>query len=305
MGRGHGAQQLAAHKGQQFLFALGQPVKAFLHKLHRGDHGVVVAHLFAVQHPPKLRGNVQPRRKGKQRPQAGHNAFCCGLHIVGKVLAVGAGIGQQLLFIELLGIVKGLLGGKSKQTVGFPLQGGEVIEAGRLLRLFLPLHRYANGLRSRTGRLGGVGVVSTGKAVAGRLHAARRDMDNVIFLFLEIADLGLPVNQHFEGGRLHPAYGQGLVVEDGEKPGGVDPHQPIGLRPAQGRLIQAVVVGPRFQVGKALPDGGVLHAGNPKALERLVAACHLVDETENQLPLAPGVGGAHKAVHIGPLHQGT
>ncbi len=28
MGRGHGAQQLAAHKGQQFLFPLGQPVKA-------------------------------------------------------------------------------------------------------------------------------------------------------------------------------------------------------------------------------------------------------------------------------------
>ena len=130
-------------------------------------------------------------------------------------------------------------------------------------------------------------------------------MDNVIFLFLEIADLGLPVNQHFQGRCLYPAHGQGLVVEDGEKPGGVDPYQPIGLRPAQGRLIQVVIVGPRFQVGKALPDGGVLHAGNPKPLERLFAARHLVDETENKFPLAPGVSGAHKAVHVGTLHQRT
>ena len=95
------------------------------------------------------------------------------------------------------------------------------------------------------------------------------------------------------------------MVEDGEKSCGVDPHQPISLRPAQGRLIQVVVVGPRFQVGKALLDGGVLHAGNPQPLERLFAARHLVDETENQFSLPPGVGGAHKAVHVGALHQRT
>ena len=127
----------------------------------------------------------------------------------------------------------------------------------------------------------------------------------MVFLFLKAADLGLPVNQHIEGRCLDTAHGQGLVIEDGEKPGGVDTYQPIGLRPAQGRLIQVVVVGPRFQVGKALADRGVLHAGNPKALERLFAARHLVDETENQLALAPGVGGAHKARHVGALHQGT
>ena len=92
MGRGHGAQQLAAHKGQQFLFPLGQPVKAFLHKFHRRDNGVVVAYLFAVQHPAKLRGQVKPRRKGKQRPQAGHKAFRRWQHIIGQILAVGAGI---------------------------------------------------------------------------------------------------------------------------------------------------------------------------------------------------------------------
>ena len=305
MGRGHGAQQLAAHKGQQFLFPLGQPVKAFLHKFHRRDNGVVVAYLFAVQHPAKLRGQVKPRRKGKQRPQAGHKAFRRWQHIIGQILAVGAGIGQQLLFVKLLGIVKGLLGGKSKQAICLPLQGGEVIEAGRLLRLFLPCYRHTNGLRRFTGGFQGLGVVCVSYAFTGRLHAARRDLDDVVFLFLKAADLGLPVNQHFEGRRLDTAHGQGLVVEDGEQPGGVDPHQPIRLRPAKGRLIQVVIVGPRFQMGKAVLNGRVLHAGNPKALKRFLAARHLVDETENQFPLAPGVGGAHKAGDIGALHQRT
>ena len=127
----------------------------------------------------------------------------------------------------------------------------------------------------------------------------------MVFLFLKAADLGLPVNQHFKGRRLDTAHGQGLVVEDGEQPGRVDPHQPIRLRPAKGRLIQVVIVSSRFQVGKAVLDGRVLHAGNPKALKRFLAARHLVDKTENQFPLTPGVGGAHKAGDIGALHQRT
>ena len=95
------------------------------------------------------------------------------------------------------------------------------------------------------------------------------------------------------------------MVQYGEKPGGVDAHQPIRLGTAQGRLIQRVIVRSRFQVGKAVPDSAVLHTGNPEALERLFTACHLVDETENEFSLAPGVGGAHKAGHVGALHQGA
>ena len=127
----------------------------------------------------------------------------------------------------------------------------------------------------------------------------------MVFLFLKAADLGLPVNQHFQGRRLDTAHGQGLVVEDGEKSCRVDPHQPIRLRPAKGRLIQVIIIGSRFQVGKAVFNGRILHAGNPKALKRFLAARHLVDETENQFPLASGVGGAHKAGNIGALHQRT
>ena len=152
MGRCHGTKQFTAHKGEKFFLPLGHPVKAFLNKFHRRDDSVVVAHLFAVQYPAKLRGNIQFRRKGKQRPEAGNDAFRCGLHIIGKVLAVCSRIGQTLLFIKLLGIVKGLLGGKAKEPVGLPLQGGKVVEAGRLLRLFLPRHGNTNGLRPGASR---------------------------------------------------------------------------------------------------------------------------------------------------------
>ena len=93
------------------------------------------------------------------------------------------------------------------------------------------------------------------------------------------------------------------MVQHGEKPGGVNADQPVGLCPAQGRLIQRVVVCFRFQIGKAVPDGVVLHTGDPEALERLFTACHLIDKTENEFSLAPGIGGAHKAGHVGTFHQ--
>ena len=266
---------------------------------------MVVGHLFAVQDAVILRGNVQALGERHQPPKAGHKAFGHWQHIIGEILAVRSRIGQQLLFVECLGIIKGLLGGKAKEPVGLPLQGGQVIELGRLLRLFLPRHGSTNGLRSGTGRLDGVCFGSIRKTAAYRVRAAYTDMDDAIFLFLEIRDLSVAFYQQIQGRGLDTAHSQGLVVQYGEKPGGVDAHQPIGFRPAQGRLIQRVIVRSRFQVGKAVPDSAVLHAGNPEALERLFTACHLIDKTENEFSLAPGVGGANQAGHVGALHQGA
>ena len=44
---------------------------------------------------------------------------------------------------------------------------------------------------------GKVVVLSVFPSVDTKVCAARRDMDNVIFLFLETTDFVLPVNQHF------------------------------------------------------------------------------------------------------------
>ena len=121
MGRGHGAQQLAAHQGQQFPFAVRQPGKALFHELRRGDDGVVVAHLGAVQDAGNIRRERRPLHKRENGDDTGHDARRRLLHVVGEEAAVRPGIGQQTLFIERLGIVKGLFRREAEKPVGLPL----------------------------------------------------------------------------------------------------------------------------------------------------------------------------------------
>ena len=56
----------------------------------------------------------------------------------------------------------------------------------------------------------------------------------MIFFFVEQRDLRVPRRQQGQGGRLDAAHIQGAVIEDGEKAGGVDPHQPIRFLAAEG-----------------------------------------------------------------------
>lgn len=51
-------------------------------------------------------------------------------HIIGQIAAIRPGIGTQLLLIEGLQIIQSLLGGKAAETVGFPLQCGQIIAPG-------------------------------------------------------------------------------------------------------------------------------------------------------------------------------
>ena len=59
------------------------------------------------------------------------------LHILGQIPAVGAGVGYQLLFIEGLGVIEGLLRRIAQQSVGIPLEGCQVIEGGRMFGFLL------------------------------------------------------------------------------------------------------------------------------------------------------------------------
>ncbi len=83
----------------------------------------------------------------------GHDARRRLLHVIGEEAAVRPGVGQQALFIQRLGVVKGLLGGEAEKSVGLPLQSGEVVELGRLFGFLLPLDGSADGSRSPAGRL--------------------------------------------------------------------------------------------------------------------------------------------------------
>ena len=71
---------------------------------------------FAVQHPAYFRSQRKSLGNGQQPQQVRHKMLCCLAHILGQILAVRAGIGQQFLFVKLLGIIKGLLGGETEQT---------------------------------------------------------------------------------------------------------------------------------------------------------------------------------------------
>ena len=168
---------------------------------------MVVRYLFAVQHPAHFRGQVKPLGKGQQPQQVRHKMLYRLAHILGQILAVGAGIGQQFLFVKLLGVIKGLLCRKSEQAVCFPLQGGQVIELGRLFCLFLPLDRRTDSRCPGTGLSQSVGLVHAGNASTARFQTAGLDADRIILFFLEAQNFCIPVHQHFQCRGLHPAHG--------------------------------------------------------------------------------------------------
>ena len=135
----------------------------------------------------------------------------------GQIPAVRAGIGQQLLFIERLGVVQGLLGRVAEYPVCLPLQGGQVVQLGRLLRLFLPHQGYTHGLLSVAGVPDGLGILHGRNFFRNRRSSLQRQAHMMVFLLAEQDDFAVPVGQHRQGGRLHPPHIQGAVVEDREQ----------------------------------------------------------------------------------------
>jgi len=95
------------------------------------------------------------------------------------------------------------------------------------------------------------------------------------------------------------------VVQHRKQPRCIDAHQPIRLCAAESRLVESIVIRIRAQVCKALPDSGILHAGNPKPLHGFRAAGHLVDKTKNQFSLPACIGRSGHTVHIRAVEQGA
>ena len=164
------------------------------------------------------------------------------------------GIGQQLLLVQGLRVVPASASPCSR-TPGLPPAGGwsgrrawaatlsfcsRVTEAQTASA---PAQAAPQGLRLRRG----------GDPLADRLGPAQSQAHMVVLLFAEHCDFAVPVHQHGKGGRLHPPYIQGAVVEDGEQPGGVDPDEPVGFLAAEGGLIQRVILGAGAQVSEAPP----------------------------------------------------
>ena len=56
-------------------------------------------------------------------------------------------------------------------------------------------------------------------------------------------------------------------------------------------------------MGKSIPDGLILHTGDPEPFKRFPAVCLMVDQTEDQLSLTSGIRRTDKAFHIFTLHK--
>ena len=197
------------------------------------------------------------------------------------------------------------MGSEAIQAVARPLQSSQIVKAGRLDSLFLPLHFADNGrlsvticlycLRSRfvLQLLPGSGKPSTG------------EFRHIEGLALERADRILPLDDQRQCRRHYPAHIQGIAIQDREKAGGVDSHKPVRTCPAERRLIKQIIVGAGPQVFKSITDSRVLHRADPEPENGFAASDLLIDQPEDQFTFPASIGSAHHSVHTFIFHQMT
>ena len=195
---------------------------------------MVVGYVLVGDHGLHQREEVCAAIKGRQLCRQVDHTGGRFRHIGGQIPAVRAGIGQQLFVVEALGVVKGLLRRVAKQPVCLTLQGGEVIELRRLFLLLLLRDGSTDDGRALAHGRRLLRLRRIGESLRHRLRAGQRQAHMMILLLLEQRDLRVPRRQQGQGGRLDAAHIQGAVVENGEKAGGVDPHQPVSPLAAEG-----------------------------------------------------------------------
>ena len=298
-------QQLAADQQEQIALAQGQSLDIRFFNLHRGNNGVMVGYVLVGNHGHHQRKEVAAAIKGRQLCRQVDHAGSRFCHVGGQIPAVRAGIGQQLLFVEALGVVEGLLRRVSEQAVCLPLQGGKVIELWRLFLLLLLCDRGTGDGRTLTHGRCLFRLCRIGELLRHRFGSVQRQAQQMIFFLVKQRDLCVTIRHHCQCGGLNTAHIQGTVIENGEKSRSIDPHQPVRFLAAECGLIQGFIIGAGAQIRKALPDSAVLHRRNPETEDRLAAAGHFIYQTEDQLTFTPGVTGIDNGIHIGAVHQGT
>ena len=199
-------------------------------------------------------------------------------------------------------IVQSLLGSVPQQPVGIPLEGGQVIQQGGILDFLPPLHRLDNCFRTFTG-------IGNSRCIGEILDSIRCCSEAAVQIHgvEPFRDKGrnFRFSLHHQGQRWghDPAHIQLGAVDQGEKPGGVDAHQPVGFGAAQGALVQSIEIYAGTEICKSFPDGFILHRGNPEPLHRLAASGQVVHRAENQLSLPSGITGVDQLAHILAVHQ--
>ena len=104
-----GAQQLAAYEKKQVALTHGKPSDIRFFYLHCRNNSVMVGHILVGNHAADFREEIAAAVKGRQLRRKVKDADRRFRHVRSKITAVGSGIGQELLFIKALRILKRLL----------------------------------------------------------------------------------------------------------------------------------------------------------------------------------------------------
>ena len=207
------AQKAHGDKPDDFLLRPRQLGEVLLFKLDSGDDGMMVSDLGVVGNSPDVRlmGDAL-----KERQLAGDNAdhlMGGALHILSDELTVRSGIGKQLFLIEGLHQIERLLGGKAIVAVGFPLQGGQIIELWRVDRLRLLLERRNDGLLFIASRRNRLRLVFGFDLFQIRRQVVFADMDIEVFLLVEGGNFAFTLHQHCQRRRLDAPDHQLFMIE--------------------------------------------------------------------------------------------
>ena len=169
-----GTEQALCRQLQHFAFPQGQRHQIRFSCADGGDDGVVVGHFLVVTHLFCMdgRGRCHTTDSGGRRNKAADTV----LHILGQKAAVGTGISTELLLIEGLEIIKGLLGGVAQDAVCIALECSQIVERRGFFCFFLSLH----GFHGCCFTLAGVGNAVCGFSV---LHSVCRGDKAAIKLY--------------------------------------------------------------------------------------------------------------------------
>ena len=303
MGLRNGAEQAQGNQFQYGTLSGRQAGERSFFEIGSGNDRMVIGDLFIID---DLRGVYMKRDAAHLRHCRSYIAYECWQtvrHVRGQIPAVGAGIGAELLFIEALEVVQRLLGGEAKNPVGVALQGGEVVKGRRLFSFVLALDRLYHCHLTAAGFLQGFGLRLILHAFAASIKPRKPQRDRIERLRLESVDFRFPLYDQRQRGRHHTANIQRAVIENGEKPRGVNAYQPVGLAAAERRRIEIVVCAAVFECFKALADRRIFHGRNPQALHGLVTFVEQIDRAKDGLALAPGIAGIDDLAHVLPVHE--
>ena len=194
---------------------------------------MVVGYILVGDHGLYQREEVTAAIKGRQLCRQVDHTGDRFRHVGGQITAVRAGIGQQFLFVEALGVVEGLLRRVSKQAVCLTLQGGKIIELRRLFLLLLLRDRGTGDGCTLAHSRCLFRLRRIGELLRHCFGSVQHQAQQMIFLFVEQCDFCVTLGKHGKGRRLDAPYIQGAVIENGKQPRGVDSYQPIRFLAAE------------------------------------------------------------------------